>query len=149
MDESQVIAMKSFFSGIHPVDDELLEEYFQHWSPYSAPKRTIMTAPGETERYIYYVVEGIQKSYYQADEKQHIIAFSYAPSFSGVPESFFTQTPSRYFLETITDSQLLRLSHAKHQEFMSTYREVETLFRMATEGFLNGVIQRQTRADGI
>ena len=102
-----------------------------------------MTAPGETERYIYYVIEGIQKSYYLNDHKQHIIAFAYAPSFSGIPESFFTQTPSRYYLETITDSHFLRISYEKHQQLMREFRAIETLFRKATEMFLAGVLQRQ------
>ena len=135
--------MKEFLSAIHQVDDRILEEYISHWGAYSAPKRTIMTAPGETERFIYYVIEGMQKSYYLNKGKQHVIAFAYAPSFSGIPESFFTQTPSRYFLETITDSKFLRLSYGKHQQLMEQYREIETLFRKTTELFLVGVIQRQ------
>ena len=135
--------IKAFLSDIHPVAEEILEEYISHWSPFSLPKRTIMTAPCETERYMYYVEEGIQKSYYLNGDKQHIIAFAYAPSFSGIPESFFTQTPSRYFLETITDSTFLRLSFEKHQELMAKHRAIETLFRKATEFFLVGVIQRQ------
>ena len=101
-----------------------------------------MTAPGETERYWYYVLEGIQKSYYLHDDKQHIIAFTYTPSFTGIPESFFTQTPSPYFLETISDSQFLRISYQKHQELMKEHREIETLFRKATESFLIGMLQR-------
>ncbi len=135
--------MKEFLSGIHRVNDYILDEYIAHWTEYALPKKTIMTAPGETERYIYYVIEGIQKSYYLSEHKQHIIAFAYAPSFSGIPESFFTQTPSRYFLETITDSKFLRLSFEKHQQLMERHREIETLFRKATELFLMGVIQRQ------
>ena len=135
--------MKSFLSQIHPVKEEILEEYISHWKEYDLPKKTIMTAPGETERFMYFVKEGIQKSYYLNDDKQHIIAFAYAPSFSGIPESFFTQTPSRYFLETITDSYFLRLPYSKHQELMQEHREIETLFRKATELFLVGVIQRQ------
>lgn len=135
--------MKTFLSQIHPVDDSILETYISHWKPYNLPKKTIMTAPGETERYIYYVLKGIQKSYYLNEDKQHIIAFAYAPSFSGIPESFFTQTPSRYFLETITDCQFLRISYNKHQQLMKEHREIETLFRKATEYFLVGTIQRQ------
>lgn len=69
-----------------------------------------MTAPGETERHMYFVLDGIQKSYYLNEDKQHVIAFTYPPSFSRIPESFLTQTASNYFLETITDSSFLRLS---------------------------------------
>lgn len=134
--------MKDFLKQIHPVSEEVLNKYLSHWSEYHAPKKTIMTAPGETERYMYFVLEGVQKSYYLNDNKQHIIAFTYPPSFSGIPESFLTQTPSKYFLETITESSFLRLSFDKHQQLMKDYREIETLFRKATELFLVGMVQR-------
>lgn len=134
--------MKAFLSNFHQVDDSILDEYISHWKPYALPKKTIMTAPGETERYWYYVVDGIQKSYYLHGDKQHVIAFTYPPSFTGIPESFFTQTPSPYFLETITDSQFLRISFEKHQALMQEHREIETLFRKATEFLLIGMLQR-------
>lgn len=135
--------MKAFLSNIYSVKEDILDVYLSHWKAYDLSKRTIMTAPGETERYMYFVLEGIQKSYYAHEDKQHIIAFAYAPSFSGIPESFFTQTPSRYFLETITDSKFIRLSYEKHQALLQEYRELDTLFRKATELFLVGVLQRQ------
>ncbi len=137
------IYMKEFLLKISPISSDLLDEYISHWSAYTVPKKTIMTAPGETERYLYYVVAGIQKSYYLKEEKQHVIAFTYPPSFSGIPESFLTQTPSKYFLETISDSTFLRLSFHQHQQFMQEHREIETLFRKATELVLIGLIQRQ------
>lgn len=101
-----------------------------------------MTAPGETERYLYFVLTGIQKSYYLVKNKQHIIAFTYPPSFSGIPESFLTQTPSKYYLESITDSSFLRISFQDHQQLMEDYREIETLFRKTTELWLIGILQR-------
>ena len=135
--------MKAYLSKFFPVKDIILEEYIAHWKPYQLPRKAIMTEAGQTERYIYFVLEGIQKSYFLDNkEKEHVTFFAYAPSFSGVMESFFTQTPSNYFLETITDSQFLRLPYLKHQELMSQEREIETLFRKITETFLLGVIQR-------
>ncbi|MTI86331.1 MAG: Crp/Fnr family transcriptional regulator [Balneolaceae bacterium] len=134
--------MNQFLSEIYAIEDEVLHEYISHWNSFILPQKTIMTAPGETERFMYYVIEGIQKSYYLGEEKHHIIAFTYAPSFSGIPESFFTQTPSKYYLETITDSKFLRISFEKHQKLMQKHREIETLFRKATEHYLAGMIQR-------
>lgn len=134
--------MKEFLSKIYPVPDKTLNEYISHWGKYTIPKRTIMTAPGETEKYMYFVLDGVQKSYYLNGDKQHIIAFTYSPSFSGIPESFLTQSPSKYFLETITDSTFLKIPFEKHQQLMHDYREIETLFRKATELFLIGAIQR-------
>ena len=89
--------MKKFLSDIYKVNNEILDEYVSHWSEYTIPKKTIVTESGKTERYIYYVVEGIQKSYYLNEGKQHIMFFAYNPSFSGIMESFLTQTPSKYY----------------------------------------------------
>ncbi len=134
--------MKYFLSNIYKVNDKILDEYLSHWSEHSIPKKTIITEFGRTERYIYYVVEGIQKSYYLNEEKQHIMFFAYNPSFSGIIESFLTQTPSKYYLETITDSKLLRLPYEKHKQLIQEHRELETLFRKITEQFLLGIIER-------
>ncbi len=108
--------MKDFLNKIHLIDQDLLDQYISEWTTYDLPKKNIITAPGDTERYLYFVLNGIQKSYYLKQEKQHVIAFTYPPSFSGIPESFLTQTPSKYFLETITDSSFLRISFKKHQK---------------------------------
>jgi len=134
--------LKKFLSDVYEVDDELLDEYLSHWSEYSIPKKTIITESGKTERYIYFVKEGIQKSYYLNEGKQHIMFFAYNPSFSGVIESFLTQTPSKYYLETITDNKLLRLPYEKHKQLIEEHRELETLFRKITEQFLLGIIER-------
>jgi CRP-like cAMP-binding protein len=101
-----------------------------------------MTWQGDTERYMYFVLEGIQKSYYAKGNKEHIIAFTYSPSFSGIPESFLNQSPSKYFLTTITDSKFLRISFEQHQELMAKHRSIETLFRKATEFLLIDILNR-------
>jgi len=135
--------LKNFLLAIHAISPSILEAYTSCWKAYEVPRKTIMTGPGELEKYLYFVLEGVQKSYFLGEKKQHIIAFAYAPSFSGIPEAFFTQTPSRYFLETITASKFLRIPYSKHIELLKKHREIETLFRKVTEQFLVGVIQRQ------
>ena len=137
-----MIELSTFLSQIHPVDHKILNEYISHWSTYSISKKTIMTAPGEMERYWYFVLEGVQKSYYLNGDKEHVIAFTYNPSFSGIPESFFQQEPSKYYLEAITESRFLRISFDKHQQLMREHRQIETLFRIAIEKILFGLLDR-------
>lgn len=134
--------MKTFLRKIHSIDDDVLDAYIAHFEEYAEPARTILTAAGKTEHYLYFVVDGIQKSYYLNEGKQHVIAFTYPPSFSGIPDSFLNQQPSNYFLETLTDSRFLRLSYEQHKELMAEYPPIETLFRKATEHILIGVLQR-------
>lgn len=134
--------IKEFFKAIHPIEDAILETYLSYWDPFECGRKKLITSEGKTERYLYFVLEGYQKSYYLKDGKEYVIAFTYHPSFSGIPESFLTQTPSKYFLETISDSKFLRLSFGKHQELMKEYRQIETLFRIGTEKILIGIVHR-------
>lgn len=134
--------MKEFLKSIHSTEEEILNEYISAWEEYSVPKKTIMTREGQTERYMYFVLEGIQKSYHLNEGKEHVIAFTYPPSLSGIPESFLTRTPSKYYLETITESKFLRLHYDKHQQLMEEHRQIDTLFRKAAEAFLVGLLQR-------
>lgn len=134
--------MKKFLSNIHEVNDDILAKYISHWSEYSLRKKTIFTEQGKTEPYLYFVTKGIQKAYYLEDGKEHIMYFSYNPSFSGAMDSFLTQTPARFYLETISDSEFLRLPYRKHEQLIQEYRPLETLFRKATENILIGMIER-------
>ena len=134
--------MKSYFKSIHPVEDQIMEEYLAHWEVVDFPKRQVLTQAGQIQKHMYFVLEGIQKSYYLNNGRDHVIAFTYPPSFSGIPESFLTQTPSKYFLETISYSKFLRISYDQHMELMEKYRPIETLFRKATELLLIGLVQR-------
>lgn len=134
--------IKEFLQSIHPVRDQILNLYLAEYEEIHEPAKTILTAAGKTEHYLYFVLEGVQKSYYLNDGKQHVIAFTYPPSFSGIPDSFLNQKPSNYFLETITESRFIRLSFEQHQKLMMEHRSLETLFRKATEQILIGVLQR-------
>lgn len=134
--------MRKFLLDIHPVSDHILDEYLSHWQECTLPKHTIVTEAGKTEPYLYFVKEGVQKAYFLNDDKQHILFFSYAPSFSGLMESFLTQSPSKYYLETITPSKFVRIHYLKHQEQIQKHRELETLFRVFIEKILVGLTER-------
>ncbi|AHM63528.1 cAMP-binding protein [Flammeovirgaceae bacterium 311] len=134
--------MKDFLNQIHPLHEHVVEEYLSCWKPVAYKRRSVLTQEGQTERFMYFVEEGIQRSYYLREDKEHVIAFTYPPSFSGIPESFFSQTPSKYFLECITDSRLLKISYEDHQQMMLKHREIETLFRRGTEMLLIGTMER-------
>lgn len=134
--------MKKYLSSFYNISEEILEEYISHWSEYSVRRKSIITKCDRTEQYLYFVKDGIQKAYYSNEGKQHVMFFAYAPSFSGIVESFLTQTPSKYYLETITNSTFLRIPYYKHSQLIERHRELETLFRIITEQFLLGIIER-------
>lgn len=107
-------------------------------------RKTVLTAAGETERHLYFVLEGVQRAFYVGvDHPEATIVFTYPHSFSGVADSFLTQTPSKFFFETLTASKMLRTSHQQVQQLMDKYQAIERMIRLATSYALMGVLERQ------
>jgi len=119
-----------------------MEKYLSYWKPVAFKRKEIITKEGHTEKYLYFVEEGIQRSFYEKEGKEFVIAFTYPPSFSGIPESFLTQTKSKYFLESLTAGTFKRISYKDHIKVLEQHRDIETLFRKATETVLVGMIER-------
>lgn len=114
------------------------------WQPFECKRKTILTAAGETERYLYFVLEGVQRAFYIGNDKQEAtIVFMYPPSFSGVADSFLTQTPSTFFLETLTTSRFLRTTYKQIDELMDQFPEIRKMVLQLTAFILKGVLQRQ------
>lgn len=136
-------ALKDFVQKIHPLTDAELTSFCSDWQQLTVKRKTILTAAGETERYLYFVIEGVQRAFYLGDDnKEATIVFTYPPSFSGVADSFLTQTPSLYFLETITASNLLRMSYEQINHLQQSYTGIQQLFYKATAFALKGALQR-------
>lgn len=135
--------LQTFVSKIYPLPPAVLDTFTQNWQPVTVKRKTILTAAGETERYLYFVVEGVQRAFYLGEKnKEGTIVFTYPPSFSGVADSFLTQTPSLYFLETITASRLLRISHDEIQHHSKTFPAIQELILKTTAFALKGALER-------
>jgi CRP-like cAMP-binding protein len=134
--------LKTFWQQIHPLSEEEEADFLAAWKPIHFKRKEIITQAGDTERYIYFVVEGIQHAYFLKDGKAHTTAFTYAPSFSGAVDSFITQRPAKVSLECLTDSTLLRIPYYELQILIKKHRGIETFFRKGTEGLLVGLMER-------
>lgn len=135
--------LQQFVQQIFPLPQAELERFSANWQPLTVKRKTILTAAGETERYLYFVLEGVQRAFYIGDEnKEATIVFTYPPSFSGVADSFLTQTPSLYFLETITASRFLRLPYDEVEAMRKSSARIQQLLFTATAFALKGALQR-------
>lgn len=139
----EIELLKTFLSKLHPLSAAELDAFTVNWQPVTYKRKTILTAAGETEKYLYFVTEGVQRAFYLGDNnKEATIVFTYAPSFSGVADSFLTQTPSLYFLETITASRFLRISYNEVNKLIQTYPALQQLFFKGTSFALKGALER-------
>lgn len=103
----------------------------------------MITAAGHIEKYIYVVLEGVQRVYYHDQEdREATILFTYPPSFGGVLDSFLLQAPSRFFCETLTPSSFLRTSYADFNRVTQMHHSLETMVRKGLTGVIAGLEER-------
>lgn len=135
--------LKKHLYAMHPLSDAEWSELSGIWQLQQYKRKTILTAAGETERHVYFVLEGVQRVFYLDAHHEATLVFTYPYSFSGVADSFLTRLPSRYFLETLTSSTLLRTTHTQLQQLMDKYRNIEKLISAFASFALMGVLERQ------
>lgn len=136
--------LRSFIQSLYPLKNGELDAFVTGWIPVTVKRKTLLTAAGEKERYLYFVLEGVQRAFYLGnDDKEATIVFTYPPSFSGVADSLLTGTPSAYYMETLTASRFLRVSAERMYELMDKYPNIQRLVLNTTAMILKGVLFRQ------
>lgn len=144
MTPEQEIVFRRFVHQAYALDDQTWDAFASAWTFFEAKRKTILTTSGEVEKYVYFVLEGVQRAYYVGEnDKEATIVFTYAPSFSGVADSALTGLPSKYYFETLTASSFLRIRTDILNEMMEKHRPIQNMiFRMASLS-LYGVLARQ------
>jgi CRP-like cAMP-binding protein len=136
--------LRQFITAAYPLKAEELDALSDIWQPYECKRKTVLTTAGETERYLYFVLEGVQRAFYIGGEKQEAtIVFMYPPSFAGVADSFLTQTPSKFFFETLTTSRFLRTTYKQIDDLNNQYPNIQRMILYLTGFILKGVLERQ------
>ncbi|HEX2684142.1 MAG TPA: cyclic nucleotide-binding domain-containing protein [Ferruginibacter sp.] len=143
MTMEQLDQLRDFIAAFYPLRPQELDIFLSIWEPFSANRKTILTRAGETERNLYFVTEGIQRVYYYDEQdREATIVFTYTPSFAGVADSFLTQTPSRFFAETLTASAFLKTGFMQLDALMKAHHEIERMIRLLSNHAFAGVLER-------
>ena len=136
--------LRKIISQIMPLPDAEWQAFSAIWQPFSAKRKTILTAEGETEKYLYFVLEGVQRAYAVGEDgREATLVFTYPYSFSGVADSLLLQQPSRYWFETLTPSVFLRTPFRQFDDMLLQYPLLERMIRLALSHTLAGVLVRQ------
>ena len=136
--------LRQFIYAIHPLADHEWQDLAAIWQPFSAKRKTVLTTVGETEKYLYFVLEGIQRGFYiHETDKEATFVFFYPFGLAGLADSFLTQRPSKYFFETLTASAFIRTTHQQLFELAERHRNIERMVLKALSFTFAGVLDRQ------
>lgn len=134
--------LQQFFQAQGIANNEFLQDFCSQWKTKCFAKNEVITHEGNTEQYIYFVLEGLQKSVFVNHGKEHVIAFTYPGSFSGVPDSLFGQLPSKCTLTAVSPTRLLAMSYQEFESRVKEHPQLQELFLSMLKGLLVGTIGR-------
>jgi CRP-like cAMP-binding protein len=135
--------LKNTIQNISTLSDSEWDYFSEYWQPFSAKRKEMLTYPNIQEKYLYFVIEGIQRVYYlDEQDREATLVFTYPPSFGGVLDSLMLEKPSKYYYETLTNSQFLRISHTHLLNCMQKYPNIEFFVRKGITEALSGLLER-------
>ncbi len=134
--------LREHINHIHPISKDVLDDFLKCWELTTFNKKEVISQYDSTDRYLHFTLRGIQKAYYIAKGKESIIAFTFPYHFTCVPESFLTQTPSKYYFQCITESEFYRISNSDFFKFVENHHEIETFLRKSLINLVVGITER-------
>jgi len=127
-------------------EDNKLLYYFNKWSeiseedeaiilsafePVTIKKKKDLLVSGQVCNYLYFITRGCLRSFY-IDSKgvEHIYQIRMDNNWISDLESFFSQRPSKYNIEALEDSDLLKISHERMEQLLIEIPRLERYFRI-------------------
>lgn len=99
------------------------------------PKKTIFLKLNEIENHISFVESGVIRLYIPKEnpDKEITFGFSFKDQFISAYDSFLTQKPSDYELQTLTETTILSITHQELQEVYKTTQIGNLIGRLTAE----------------
>lgn len=106
--------------------------------------RTLIVEGGAVPEYFYFVQSGVQMLYLISENGEKVVlGFSFDGNVSGVYDAFATREPSTLFLEALTSTKMIGISHAGYTELFDRFPEFFKWRTYFTESILFGRLTRE------
>ncbi|WP_462247308.1 Crp/Fnr family transcriptional regulator [Ekhidna sp.] len=114
----------SNFGKYISISDEAYEYLDSNFEEREYAQRAFLVEGGTVAKYFYFALSGVQAGYLINSKGEKVVfGFSYKGSPSGIYDSFITQTPSNYFMETLTPSKLIGINKEKYDQLFIQFPE--------------------------
>lgn len=113
-------------------DTEVKKELIPIITTREFAKKQVISRAGEIENYMNFISKGLIRKYYKTGEEEHIVQISREGHLISAQESFYTRTPSEYFVETIEPSIVISLIFEDMERLFASSHSFERLGRLVT-----------------
>ena len=154
--------IRKFIDNISPMNNSDWQFFSSKLQEVKLEKNTTLLKTGKVENYLSFISKGIIRLYIPKVESDLTFGFLFENEFVTGYDSFLSQMPSEYQIETLTESILWRISKkdleevyertnngniigrkmAENMFLIKSKREISLLSRTAEERYLNLFIDR-------
>lgn len=118
-----------FCNQFSPLDEGILHTLQQQTIIKTYHKGAFLLHSGDTCKYLYFINEGLVKSYSEKDEKEFIMRFFAENVLFSVFDSYIPQTPSKFNLVALEDTTVTLIRYETMDSLCKQYHAMETFFR--------------------
>jgi CRP-like cAMP-binding protein len=124
--------MFDFINEKAPHLKEKLEGYRKMLVPLTCPAKTVLLREGEISRRAYFIDKGCLRTWFNHDGKEITFQFFFEGQGVSSFESFWTQQPSLYYIETIEPCVLQYIQKKDYETIIANVPEIKDVVLQTT-----------------
>lgn len=125
--------IREYFEQIVNISNSDWELFSSKLEKSDYPKKTILLKTGQTEKHLSFIEKGSIRFFIPKLENDLTFGFCFENQFVSAYDSFLTQKPCDYQLETLSKTTLWRISHKDLQEIYTKSDIGDTIGRLTAE----------------
>jgi CRP-like cAMP-binding protein len=125
--------------------ETLLQKLAPHWEEDITIKRNeFLLKEGDFNSNTYLILSGSVRVFILDQEGiEHTIRFGYSDSFTGALDTFLVQKPTKFYIQTIKETKLQRMSKARFSSFLMNAPENQGLWQQFLELLVHQQLERE------
>ncbi len=102
--------IRQYFEKMVPFSNKDWEVFSSRLVQQSFSPKTVLLKTGQTEKYLSFIEQGVVRFFIPKEENDVTFSFAFSNSFVSAYDSFLTQNPCTYEVETISETILWRVT---------------------------------------
>ncbi|MBI1768352.1 MAG: Crp/Fnr family transcriptional regulator [Bacteroidetes bacterium] len=124
-----MVDFPQFCRQFTPLDQFATDELFKNLKIKAVQKGDYLLRTGEVCRYLFFINEGLVKSFFFKNGKEFVMRFFSENVLFTVFDSYLTQTPSNFNIVALENTTVTMIGQTEMERLCKKYHGMETFFR--------------------
>lgn len=126
------------------ISEEAKNDLLLSWTVQKSLKRgEFLVQPGRVEPYLYVVLTGTFRIYYDLENSEAVVGFGYPPNILLDYFSFIKEIPSPYYIQSLTQAEVIGIHFKDFRRIIEQHPTLQKMWHTMTEQALLGRIERE------